>query len=64
MSDHKSLAAVLKGNKNSTTYSSRLTRWVDRLLPFEFEKLSMHREQQSDSQIICLDTHHKYTEKV
>ena len=37
VSDHKALASVLKGNKNNKTYSSRLTRWVDRLLPFEFE---------------------------
>ena len=36
-SDHKALTSVLKGNKNNKTYSSRLTRWVDRLLPFDFE---------------------------
>ena len=35
--DHKALATVLKGNENNKTYSSRLTRWVDRLLPFDFE---------------------------
>ena len=37
MSDHEALAEVLKGNKNNKTNSSRLTRWVDRLLPFKFE---------------------------
>ena len=37
VSDHEALASVLKGNKKNKTYSSRLTRWVDRLLPFEFE---------------------------
>ena len=37
VSDHKAVTSVLKGNKNNKTYSSRLTRWVDRLLPFEFE---------------------------
>ena len=37
VSDHKALASVLKGNRNNKTYSSRLTRWVDHLLPFEFE---------------------------
>ena len=37
VSNHKALTSVLKGNKNNKTYSSRLTRWVDRLLPFEFE---------------------------
>ena len=37
VSDNKALATVLKGNKSNKTYSSRLTRWVDRLLPFDFE---------------------------
>ena len=37
VSDHKALATVLKSNKGNKTYSSRLTRWVDRLLPFDFE---------------------------
>ena len=37
ISDYKALASVLKGNKNNKTYSGILTRWVDRLLPFEFE---------------------------
>ena len=37
MSDHKALATVLRGNKSNKIYSSRLTRWVDRLLPFDFE---------------------------
>ena len=34
--DHKALQSVLKSNKGNKTYSSRLTRWVDRLLPFDF----------------------------
>ena len=37
ISDHKALATVLKGQKANKTYSSRLTRWVDRLLPYHFE---------------------------
>ena len=37
ISDHKALATVLKGQKANKTYSSRLTRWLDRLLPYEFE---------------------------
>ena len=37
LSDHKALASVLKPNRSNKTFSSRLTRWVDRLLPFEFE---------------------------
>ena len=31
------MASVLKPNRGNKTFSSRLTRWVDRLLPFEFE---------------------------
>ena len=34
--DHKTLQSVLKSNKGNKTYSSRLTRWADRLLPFDF----------------------------
>ena len=37
ISDHKALSTILKGQKGNKTYSSRLTRWVDRLLPFDFE---------------------------
>ena len=36
VSDHKALQSVLKSNEGNKTYSSRLTRWVDRLLPFDF----------------------------
>ena len=34
--DQKALSSVLKGNRSDSTYSSKLTRWVDRLLPFQF----------------------------
>ena len=37
VSDHKALASVLTPNKGNNTFSSRLTRWVDRLLPFDFQ---------------------------
>ena len=30
---------VLRPNRGNKTFSSRLTRWVDRLLPFEFEQV-------------------------
>ena len=36
VSDHKALTSILKRNRANKTYSSRLTRWVDRLLPFQF----------------------------
>ena len=35
VSDHKALQSVLRSNKGKKTFSSRLTRWVDRLLPFD-----------------------------
>ena len=34
--DHKALTSALDGNKSNNTYQSRLTRWVDRLLPNQF----------------------------
>ena len=37
ISDHKAPATVLMGQKANKIYYSRLTRWVDRLLPFDFE---------------------------
>ena len=37
VSDHKALMSVLKPNRGNKTFSSRVTRWVDRLLPFDFE---------------------------
>ena len=36
VSDHEALQSVLRSNKGNKTFSSCLTRWVDRLLPFEF----------------------------
>ena len=34
--DHQALLTALKENRANKTYQSRLTRWVDRLLPFNF----------------------------
>ena len=36
VSDHKALQSLLRSNKGNKTNSSRLTRWVDRLLVFDF----------------------------
>ena len=33
--DHKAFQSVLKANKGNKTFSSRITRWVVRLLPFQ-----------------------------
>ena len=35
--DHQALLSALKNNRGNKTYQSRLTRWVDRLLPFHFK---------------------------
>ena len=37
VTDHKALTSALEGNKSNKTYQSRLTRWVDRLLPYQFK---------------------------
>ena len=34
--DHKALFSAFLSNPGNKTYHSRLTRWVDRLLPFNF----------------------------
>ena len=35
--DHQALLSALKNNRVNKTYQIRLTRWVDRLLPFHFK---------------------------
>ena len=37
ISDHKALETALKSNHGNQTYSSSLTRWIDRLSPFDME---------------------------
>ena len=35
--DHKALTSALDGKKSNKTYQTRLTRWVDRLLPYQIK---------------------------
>ena len=35
--DHRALLSIMKENRSNKSYNSRLTRWVDRLLPFQFD---------------------------
>ena len=35
--DHQALVSALKTNRGNKTYQSRLTRWIDRLIPFDFD---------------------------
>ena len=34
--DHRALLSIMRENRANITYKSRLTRWLDRLLPFHF----------------------------
>ena len=36
LTDHRALLSVLKSHRSNKSYNSRLTRWTDRLLPFDF----------------------------
>ena len=35
--DHRALLSIMKENRSNKSYNSRLTPWVDRLLPFQFD---------------------------
>ena len=37
LTDHKAIISALKTNRGNKTHQSRLTRWADRLLPFDFD---------------------------
>ena len=37
LTDHKAIISALNENYNNKSYQSRLARWADRLLPFDFE---------------------------
>ena len=43
VSNHKALKSVIKENNANETFSSRLKRWVDRLLPFEITSVHTPR---------------------
>ena len=36
LTDHRALLSVLKSHRSNKSYNSRLTRWIDRLLRFDF----------------------------
>ena len=36
ITDHKALLSIMREKRSNKSYNSRLTRWVDRLLPFDF----------------------------
>ena len=53
--DHKALETALKSNHGNETYSSRLTRWIDRLLPFDMEVV--HQPGRTLGLADCLSRH-------
>ena len=36
ITDHRALLSIMKKHRSNKSYNSRLTRWIDRLLPFDF----------------------------
>ena len=36
ITDHRALLSIMRENRANKSYNSRLTRWIDRLLPFDF----------------------------
>ena len=36
ITDHRALLSIMRENSSNKSYNSRLTRWVDRLIPFDF----------------------------
>ena len=36
ITDHRAHLSIMRENRSNKSYNSRLTRWVDRLLPFDF----------------------------
>ena len=36
ITDHRALLSILKEHRSNKSYNSRLARWVDRLLPYQF----------------------------
>ena len=37
VTDHRAFLSTMKENRWNKSYNSRLTRWIDRLLPFQFD---------------------------
>ena len=36
LTDHRTLLSILKSHRSNNSYNSRLTKWIDHLLPFNF----------------------------
>ena len=36
VTDHRALLSILKEHRSNKSYNNRLSRWIDRLLPYNF----------------------------
>ena len=63
ISDYKTLSSVLRLNRGIKKFSSLSTRWVDRLLPFEFEIPHAPGKGVRFSWITCQDTRATWMEQ-
>ena len=57
LTDHKALKEALRDDKYTKTAQSRLTRWVDKLLPFELYRRTLNRVKTWDLLITYPDIH-------
>ena len=55
VSDHEALMTILRDDRANKTFSSRLTSWVDRLLPFQFKVV--HAPDRTMGAADCLSRH-------
>ena len=53
--DHRALVSALDENKSNKTYQSRLTRWVDRLLPYQFKVIHIPGKDMGIVDYLCRD---------
>ena len=58
ITDYRALLSIMRENRANKSYNSQLTRWVDRLLPFDLRSI-IFLAQKWDLLTISLATHNK-----
>ena len=61
ISDHKARMSVMEPKRGNQTFSDRLTRWVDRLLLFDFEVVHVAGRTLGMAGRLSVKTPHKTT---
>ena len=56
---HRDLLSILKENLSNKSYNSRLTRWIGRLLPFQFDIETLPRAEMGLLDYISRDPNQK-----